>query len=140
HGLYDGWLARRGERLAHGADRALMERILVREAVDRRAAKVPPEATLAAIVAATGHARQMELPVVDDAGTLLGVIHHADLRTAMLDRGDLAGVLVAADLAEPMETASPHQPLREALRTMNARAIDALPVVDPATGRYMGLI
>jgi CIC family chloride channel protein len=140
YGLYDGWLERRGEHLAHGADRALMERIQVREAVDEEAVTVTPSAALAELVAATGRARVHTLPVVDDDGTLVGVIHYPDLRDAMLDRGDLAGVLVAMDLAEPAETASPHQPLRDALRVMNARARDALPVVDPATNRYLGML
>jgi CIC family chloride channel protein len=140
HGLYDGWLARRGEQLAHGADRALMERIRVRDAADRRAATVRPEASLAELVAATGRARQLALPVVDGDGTLFGVIRYADLRTALMDRGELAPLLVAADLAEPTEMAAPSDSLRDALRVMNARAHDALPVVDPASGRYMGLL
>ncbi len=140
YGLYDGWLVRRGEHLAHGADRALMERILVREAVDRDAITVSPAATLEAVVSATARARQLVLPVVDDGRRLLGVIHYHDLRTAMLDREDLVGVLVAADLAEPVETVAPHRRLREALRVMNARAIDAIPVVDPRDGTYMGLL
>jgi len=140
HGLYDGWLARRGEHLAHGADRALMERVRVREAVDRRAAAVPPDASLADVVAATGRARQLALPVVDHDGTLVGVIRYPDLRAALLDRGDLASLLVAMDLAEPTECAAPGDSLRDALRVMNARAHDALPVVDPTTGRYVGLL
>ena len=140
HGLYDGWLAARGEHLAHGADRALMERILVTEAVDRRAIVVAPEASLAEVVAATGRARQLAMPVVDADRQLLGVIHYPDLRAAMLDRGDLVGVLVAADLAEPIETAHPRQALRDALRMMNAHAYDALPVVEPLSGRYVGML
>lgn len=140
HGLYDGWLAERGELLAHGADRALMERIPVREALDRDAVRVAPEAPLAALVAATGHARLVLLPVVDRDGTLLGVIHYPDLREALLDRGDLAGVLVAADLAEPVESTLPDASLRDALRTMNARGHDALPVVDREGGRYLGML
>lgn len=140
YGLYDGWLAVRGEHLAHGADRALMERIRVREAVDRRAITVAPDAPLAALVAATGRARLHALPVVDEDGSLFGVINYPDLREAMLDRGDLAGVLVAMDLAEPAETADPEQSLRDALRMMSAQSRDALPVVDPATSRYLGML
>ena len=140
HGLYDGWLARRGEHLAHGADRALMERVRVRDAVDRRATAVAPDASLADVVAATGRARQLALPVVDHDGTLVGVIRYPDLRAALLDRGDLASLLVAMDLAEPTECAAPGDSLRDALRVMNARAHDALPVVDPTTGRYVGLL
>lgn len=140
HGLYDGWLSRRGEHLAHGADRALMERIRVRDAVDRRAATVRPDASLADLVAATGRARQLALPVVDADGCLVGVISYPDLRTALLDRGELAAVLVAADLAEPTECAAPGDSLRDALRVMNARAHDALPVVEPGTERFVGLL
>jgi CBS domain-containing protein len=140
HGLYDGWLARRGEHLAHGADRALMERIHVREAMDARATAVGPGATLPMLVDATATARLLVLPVVDEDGALAGVIRQPDLRAALLDRGELAAVLVAADLAEPVETASPDASLRDALRAMNARALDALPVVDPRTGRYLGML
>src|SRR5690606_19723619 len=78
HGLYDGCLAARNETLAHGADRALMERIPVAQALDREAVTVLPEATLAEVVAATGRARQMDLPVVDEGRVLLGVIHYPD--------------------------------------------------------------
>src|SRR5690606_11597398 len=141
HGLYDGWLASRNETLAHGADRALMERIPVARGVDRKAVTVLPDATLAEVVAATGRARQLALPVVDEERTLLGVIHYSDLRAALMDRGDLAAVLVAADLAEPIETANPGQTLRDALRTMNARAYDTIPVVEIAGGdRYVGML
>jgi len=140
YGLYDGWLARRGEHLAHGADRALMERIHVREAMDPTATTVAPETTLPGLVEATGTARLLVLPVVDADGTLVGVIRQPDLRAALLDRGELAAVLVAADLAEPVETAPPTASLRDALRAMNARALDALPVVEPRTGRYLGML
>lgn len=140
YGLYDGWLAARGEHLAHGADRSILERVMVAQAVDRSAVTVPPEAPLEELVAATGRARQMALPVVDHDGGLLGVIHYPDLRAALLDRGELAGVLVAADIAEPSETAEPGEPLRDALRVMNSRARDALPVVERASGRYLGML
>lgn len=141
YGLYDGWLARRGEHIAHGADRALMERLQVAEALDRHAVTVPPEASLADIIAASGRTRYTALPVVDEEGTLHGIIFYDSLRQALLDRGDLAPVLLAADLAAPSETVSPHQSLREALTRMNARALDVLPVVDSAHGdRFLGTL
>ena len=46
YGLYDGWLARRGEHLAHGADRALMHRIRTAEALDTHPIVVRPADTL----------------------------------------------------------------------------------------------
>lgn len=132
HGLYDGWLARRGEHLAHGADRALMERIRVREAMTRDPVAVPPEATLEQIVAASERARHLAIPVVERDGTLVGVIRHAELRDALLERGALTGVLRAADLAAVAPTVGPDATLRDALRALNAGTADVIPVVEPA--------
>ncbi|HEX6965876.1 MAG TPA: chloride channel protein [Gemmatimonadaceae bacterium] len=133
YGLYDGWLERRGEHLAHGADRALMERIEAREALNANPVTVLPDASLDELVAAAAHTRQTTLPVVDEDRMLIGVITYDDLRQAMLDRGDLAAILVAEDLAEPTEVVTPASSLRDALRKMNARAIDAIPVVERET-------
>lgn len=130
YGLYDGWLARRGEHLAHGADRALMHRIQARDALDAHPVTVEPGAPLAEVIAAAARTRHTSLPVVDTDMSLVGVITYADLRQAMLDRGELAQLLVAADLAEPTEVVLPTDSLREVLRKMNARAIDLIPVVE----------
>jgi CIC family chloride channel protein len=142
HGLYDGWLAARGEQLSHGADRALMERIRVREALDADAVRVPPGARIDALVEAAARTRRGVLPVVEGDGTLVGLVTHHALREAILARGDLAPLLIAADLAEPQEPLHPAQSLRAALAAMNARAVDALPVVEERGGEpvFVGLL
>jgi CIC family chloride channel protein len=142
HGLYDGWLARRGEQLAHGADRALMDRIRAGAAVAPGAAVVVrADAPLAELVAATARTRHLALPVVDEAGVLVGVIAYDDLRHALLERVALADVLVAADLAGPAEAVTPRDSLRAALRKMNEHRLDALPVIEgEATRRLVGVL
>jgi len=130
HGLYDGWLARRGEHLAHGADRAIMHRLVVRDVMNTSPVSVAPGATLAEVVAASSESRLTTLPVVDGDGLLYGVITFADLRLALLDRGDLAPILLAADLAEPTEVAVGTDSVQTALAKLNARAADLLPVVE----------
>ncbi len=130
HGLYDGWLARRGEHLAHGADRAIMHRLLVRDVMNNTPVRISPGATLAEVVAASSDSRLTTLPVVDGEGLLYGVITFAELRLALLDRGELSPVLVAADLAEPTEVAVATDTVQTALAKLNARAADLLPVVE----------
>jgi len=130
HGLYDGWLARRGEHLAHGTDRAIMHRLLVRDVMIATPARVPPDATLAEVVAATSESRVTTLPVVDADGLLQGVITYGDLRLALLDRGELAPLLLAADLAEPTEVALATDTVQTAMAKLNARAADLLPIVE----------
>lgn len=133
YGLYDGWLAQRGEYLQQGTDRALMDRIHARDALDTRVVSVGPAATLAEIQRAAERTHHTTIPVVEDDGTLIGVIFYDELRQAMLDRGQLVGVLVAADLAEGTELVTPGVSLRDALRVMNARALDVVPVVRSAS-------
>ena len=143
YGLYDGWLAARGEHLAHGADRALMEQLHVGDAVTGAAESVLPEARIGALVALAARSRQAAIPVVEEDGTLVGVITRHELHEAMAEGSSLAGLLVAADLAEPIEPVSPSHSLRAALAVMNARSRDALPVVQKnAAGAsvYRGLI
>jgi CIC family chloride channel protein len=142
HGLYDGWLAGRGEQLSHGADRALMERIRVRDALDPDAVRVAPGARLDELTDMAGRTRRGVVSVVEEDGELVGLVTHHALREAILSRGDLAPLLVAADLAEPQEPLHPGQSLRAALAAMNARSVDALPVVEERPGGpvFVGLL
>jgi CIC family chloride channel protein len=133
HGLYDGWLARRGEHFAHGADRAIMHRLLVRDVMNAASVRVEPGATLAEVVAATSESRLTTIPVVDTDGLLHGVITFAELRFALLDRGELAPLLLAADLAKSTEVAVASDSVQTALSKLNARAADLLPVVESET-------
>lgn len=137
YGLYDGWLAQRGEYLQQGADRALMDRIHARDALDARVVSVGPGATLSDIVRAAEQTHHTTIPVVEDDGTLVGVIFYDELRQALLDRGQLANVLVAADVAQATEIITPSVSLRDALRVMNARAIDVVPVVRSPTDPFL---
>ncbi|HUF28164.1 MAG TPA: chloride channel protein [Gemmatimonadaceae bacterium] len=140
-GLYDGWLIKRGEHLAQGADRAIMDRIAASDALVADAPVVRDDAELSEIVAATAHTRHTTIPVLDERGLLAGVITYAGLREALLDRGELAPILLAADLAAPTEVVLPGESLRQALRKMNSRAIDALPVVESEDGLvYIGIL
>jgi CIC family chloride channel protein len=141
YGLYDGWLAARGEQLSHGVDQTIMERLRIREAIDRAAHTVAPAATLDDLIATSSGTRHVVIPVVEPTGEFVGLITHHALREAIIARGDLARLLLAEDLAEPVEVLHPGQSFREALGAMNTRGMDALPVVTrEATPRFLGLL
>jgi len=140
YGLYDGWLERRGEHLAHGADRRLLERMRASDAMAHDAPTVDVTATLATIAATASRARHSAIPVLEE-GRLAGLISYEDIRDALLHRGELASVLLAADLATPVDVVTPGDSLRVALSRMNARAVDAIPVVDSEQDRrYLGVL
>ena len=109
-----------------------MEQIHVRDAISDGIVTVAPGARIGEIIAIAARSRQAAFPVVDEAGTLVGMITRHELHDAMVEGSSLAGLLVAADLAESIEPMSPSQSLRVALAAMNARSRDALPVVERA--------
>jgi CBS domain-containing protein len=57
------------------------------------------------------------------------VTHHA-LRESLVARRSLEPLLVAEDLAEPVQPLRVDQSLRDALRVMNAGGHEVVPVVD----------
>ncbi|HEY0995224.1 MAG TPA: chloride channel protein [Gemmatimonadaceae bacterium] len=139
HGLYDGWLAQRGEHLAHGVDQAVMDRLHVGATMDRGVPTVVADASLDEVLQAAGATAHAFVPVLDAERHLIGLASHHQLREALLARGAMGGLLIAADMAEAVEPMRPDQTLREALAALNARGLDAVPVVNP-DGTFAGLL
>ncbi|HEX3867154.1 MAG TPA: chloride channel protein [Gemmatimonadaceae bacterium] len=143
YGLYDGWLAARGEHLAHGVDQSVMEQILVRDAVDSGAPRARPDTSVEALACIMNDARAGAVAIVDADDALVGIVWHQELHQALMQPIGAQAVVIAEDLAEAVESARPEQSLRDALATMNARRRDALPVVDAPPNRrprFVGMI
>lgn len=138
--LYSGWLRRRGEVLEHGASRDVLAGRQVREVYDRNPEIIDHAATAAELISVLGRGEQSEFPVVDDDERFVGIITISDLGQIALERADLADVLIAADIARPVETLDPDDTLLAAIRRMGVRGVGSLPVVDPKTGRLLGIL
>jgi CIC family chloride channel protein len=138
--LYSGWLRRRGERIEHGADETLLSSQRVRDAYDPRAHILGERELVGTLVDRLGHDDQLVFPVVDDERRLCGIIDLADLGRVAKDYGNLSPLVLAIDLARPSETVSPNETLLDAMRRMGVRGLSALPVVDPADGRVLGVV
>lgn len=138
--LYSGWLARRGERLEHGADRDVLGRLRVLDAYDPNPEVIGEGATVAQLLGHLGRGGRTEFPVVDDHLSFLGIITVADLGRLATEYQDLTDLLVAADVATPAESVGPTDSLAEAIRKMGVRGTSSIAVVDPASGRLLGLI
>ncbi|MFL5613433.1 MAG: chloride channel protein [Gemmatimonadaceae bacterium] len=138
--LYSGWLRRRGERIEHGTDETLLSNQRVRDAYDANAHILGEQESVGVLVDRLGHDDQLVFPVVDDDHRLCGIIDLADLGRVAKDYRNLSSVVLAIDLARPSETVSPNETLLDAMRRMGVRGMSALPVVNPADGRVLGVI
>ncbi len=105
----------------------------------RSAPKVPPTAGLREVIFAISSGRLGATAVVEEDGTLAGIITDGDLRR-MLERGDPPALLTAADILTPApQTISADALAVDALELLNARSITQLIVTD-AAGAYAGMV
>jgi CIC family chloride channel protein len=138
--LYSGWLRRRGERIDHGEDHDLLGGLRVRDAFDPQPRTIAEGAPVDALLANLAHADQALFPVVDDDGRLAGVITVWELGRLATTAAGTGTLVIAADVAQPSEVVGPGDSLRVAVRKMGVRGASAVPVVDAATQRLVGLI
>lgn len=138
--VYRGWLRRRGENIERGADRDVLARIRVRDVYDPDPKVISQGATVADLLEHLEPGTQMDFPVVDESLRPTGLIAVSELGRVARDRGGLADVLMAADLANPVEPLALDDSLLAAVRRMGARGVSTLPVVDPETGTLRGIV
>jgi len=140
--IYSEWLRRKGERIGHGRDLGVLERLTVAQAFNRSPTTVSEGATVGEIMDAVDRSPQIEFPVVGSDGRLVGVVTYADLRAILADRDRLAPVVIAADIANlEIEPVTTGDSLRTALQRLGVHGSLTLPVVEPGDGgRLVGLI
>jgi chloride channel protein, CIC family len=145
--LYSGWLRRRGEHLVDGADRDILAGVPVLDVLDSNPTVIAESATvdqllqhLDQLLGHLGPSDLTEFPVVTPDRQLVGVISVAELGRIAHDAQAFSPVIIAADVAGPTEIAAPSDSLLEATRKMGIRGRNSLPVVDPETGKLLGVI
>ena len=138
--LYSGWLRRRGQSIEKGTDRDVLDGLHVSDAYEAAPQVIAETARVDELLGHLGSTRQVYFPVVDDSHTLVGVITVSEL--GQLARNDeyLGSLLLAGDIAQETETVTRDDSLMEAIRKMGVRGTESLPVVDPHSGRLLGLI
>jgi len=138
--LYSGWLRRRGEHIEHGAVQDVLSGLCVRDALEPNPQIIGEGATVAQLLRHLEQAGQVDFPVVGEDLELRGMITVAELGRIARDSAQMADVLLAADLAQPVEPLVANDSLRDAIRRMGVRGSASLPVVDPDTGRLAGVV
>jgi len=125
----------------------------VKDVMTTQVVAVRRETTFKEMAALLRRYRVSALPVVDDAGRVLGVVSEADLlaKEALSDPGPVAELvhrkdlrkaegLTAGDLmTSPPVTATPDDPVEQAVRIMHFMRVKRLPVVN-SDGQLVGII
>jgi CBS domain-containing protein len=130
----------------------------VRDVMTTSVVAVRGDTSFKDVASMLGRSRISAVPVVDEAGRVIGVVSEADMLLKELDQdqpGGLAGLrhhrehqreqhkaagLTAAELmTSPPVTIRPGDPVQQAAGLMHARKVKRLPVVD-AAGHLIGIV
>lgn len=138
--VYRGWLRRKGENIEKGADQDVLAGILVRDAYDPDPKVISEAASVSELLDHLEPGTQSDFPVVDRDLAVIGTVTVSELGRIARDRAELADVLLAADVANPVPTVTLDDSLLTAVRHMGTRGVSSLPVVDGEGGRLRGTI
>jgi CIC family chloride channel protein len=84
---------------------------------------------------------QRLLPVVDEAGILVGVVTRGDLHKRMNEEGEAALRRTLCELVhEETVEVFPDEPLRSVVYRMAENQVTRVPVIEPDTRKFLGLV
>jgi len=137
-------VARRGYHLSREYAVDPLEILFVREVMRTNIVVLPAASALREFqhsLRGDGNQRQRLLPVVDTEGKFVGVLTRGDIHKHIEQEGEAALRLSLGELVrhETVE-ASPNEPLRVVVYRMADKGITRMPVVEPSSGKLLGLI
>ena len=127
--IYYKKLTLRGENLRRGHDLHRLDHVMVRDVMVREFPTLPQNANVHDIIRVARDNPHIEsLPVMDQAGKLIGIIRPSDLHR-VLDSDVSPHLVNAEDIALRTQiSVSPSENLIEALRDFGTRDVETLPV------------
>ena len=143
-GLYEKQVSTRLTSPAHVREfaRGLLEKMLVRDALQLRCVTIVPEnMNFGDLLQTVTKSPDIYFPVVNAKGEMTGIISVNDIRESMFEEG-LSHLVVAKDVATPnVIRVFPTDTLQDALDKMNTLQVDELPVVkEEAPNDIVGML
>ena len=137
--IYIAKLTHKGVSLKARGDVNLLKGLQVGDVVQPRVESINAGAPLAEVIERFMETRFPIMWLVDGDGKLLGVLESKSLEVAILERESLLELIVAQDIAVPVEAPiHPKDDLSFAMKLFADVPFEVLPVVDPADGHLLG--
>ena len=130
HSIYSMRLAREGKLLTHHTDQAILTLMSLDSIIDRQVTSVDPDMQLGKLINAISKSHTSFLPVLDNAGTLLGEIDITKIRHIMF-RSELYNRFTVKDIMTPVpSTLVREDKMIDVMRKFEKANCNFLPVVD----------
>lgn len=130
HSIYGMRLARQGKLITHHKDRAVLTLMSIDSVIDKSFTAVSPELNLASLVHAISKSHNNVLPVLDDAGNLLGEIDITKLRHIVFRTELYHHFKVKQLMSQPEATLSVNDTMEIVMKKFDQTDSAMLPVLD----------
>jgi methionyl-tRNA formyltransferase len=139
HSIYAMRLAREGKLLTHHTDRSVLTLMSMESVVEHEFTSVQPDMPLGKLVNAISKSHTSFIPVLDNAGSILGEIDITKIRHVMF-RAELYNKLTVRQLMQPIAAkVGVNDSMEEVMRKFDLKGTRYLPVVNNA-GHLTGYI
>lgn len=139
HSIYGMRLARQGKLITHHTDHAALTMMSLDSVIERDVTTVPPDMALGKLTHFISRSRMNIVPVVDDAGSLIGEIDVTKIRHIVF-RTELYGHFNVSQLmTEPPTVLGENDTMYDVMKKFDATDASMLPVVD-SFGKLKGYV
>lgn len=130
HSIYGMRLARQGKLITHHTDRAVLTLMSLDSVIDKNNTAVSPDMPLASLVHAISKSHNNILPVLDNAGNLLGEIDITKLRHIVFRIELYHHFTVRQLMSQPEATLNVNTKMEDVMRQFDRTDASMLPVLD----------
>lgn len=130
HSIYALRLAREGKLLTHHIDKAALTLMGMQSVVEKDYHPVSPDLPMGKLVSEISRSNNNFLPVVNQAGVLLGIIDITRIRHIIFRSELYTRFKVKQLMLQPSAVLSDHEPMQEVMKKFDETDAAQLPVVD----------
>lgn len=130
HSIYALRLAREGKLLTHHIDKAALTLMGMQSVVEKDYHPVSPDLPMGKLVSEISRSNNNFLPVVNQAGVLLGIIDITRIRHIIFRSELYTRFKVKQLMLQPSAVLSDHEPMQEVMKKFDESDAAQLPVVD----------
>jgi len=139
HSIYGMRLAREGKLITHHTDRSILTLMNLESIVDKEYTTVRPDMPLGQLVHAISRSNTSFIPVLDQAGALVGEVDVTKIRHIMFRTELYQKFNVSQVMTPPPATLGCNDPMEEVMAKFDKTDAGSLPVVD-IDGKLIGFI
>lgn len=138
YSLYSRSLAKTGDLIPKDKDKLVLSVINLNKIIETDLLKVSPTATLRELVLLVRSSKRNIFPVVNDDGSLVGIVTLDDIRQIMFDTESYDSMLVDELMHTPPSSVSSQENMQSVMHKFESTGAWNLPVIDD--GIYVGFL